>query len=93
MPCLRISCQNARRFFEAASAARVMLPPQRPSMGIAYSPTWLFEAELASGEVQRLLPDWETLPMPIHLVSPQQRRHSAKVQAFAAFVAESMAGT
>jgi len=75
------------------NSSEVMRASVLGGMGIAYSPTWLFEAELASGEVQRLLPDWETLPMPIHLVSPQQRRHSAKVQAFAAFVAESMAGT
>ena len=73
------------------NSSEVMRASVLAGMGIAYSPTWLFEAELASGEVQRLLPDWETLPMPIHLVSPQQRRHSAKVQAFAAFVAESMA--
>jgi len=56
-------------------------------MGIGQAPTWLFEAELASGEVQRLLPDWPAPPLPIHLVSPPQRRQSAKVQAFAAHVA------
>jgi DNA-binding transcriptional LysR family regulator len=55
-------------------------------MGIGYSPTWLFDGELASGEVQRLLPDWESAPVPIHLVSPQERRHSAKVRAFAEHV-------
>jgi DNA-binding transcriptional LysR family regulator len=57
-------------------------------MGITYSPTWLFEKELASGEVQRLLPDWETLPIPIQLVTPRERRHSAKVKAFAEHVGE-----
>lgn len=57
-------------------------------MGIAYSPTWLFEEELANGEVQRILPDWETLPVPIQLVSPRERRHSGKVKAFADHVAK-----
>ncbi len=52
-------------------------------MGIGYSPTWLFEDELASGQLQVLLPDWPAPPLPIHLVSPPQRRQSAKVQAFA----------
>ncbi|HEX5539859.1 MAG TPA: substrate binding domain-containing protein, partial [Methylophilaceae bacterium] len=56
-------------------------------MGIGYSPTWLFDEEIASGEVQRLLPDWEMPAIPIHLVSPSERRHSAKVKAFAAHVA------
>ena len=51
-------------------------------MGIAYSPTWLFEAELASGEVVRVMPEWDSPQSPIHLVSPPERKHSAKVKAF-----------
>jgi DNA-binding transcriptional LysR family regulator len=39
-----------------------------------------------SSEVQRaavaLMPDWESPPSPIHLVSPPERKHSAKVRAF-----------
>lgn len=52
-------------------------------MGIGYSPTWLFEDVMASGDLQVLLPDWPTPALPIHIVSPPQRRQSAKVQAFA----------
>ncbi len=55
-------------------------------MGIGYSPIWLFEAELAAGELQLLLPDWPAPPLPVHLVSPPQRRQSAKVLAFAQHV-------
>jgi DNA-binding transcriptional LysR family regulator len=51
-------------------------------MGIGYSPTWLFEPELTGGEVVRLMPDWESPQSPIHLVSPPERKHSAKVKAF-----------
>jgi DNA-binding transcriptional LysR family regulator len=60
------------------------------AMGIGYSPTWLFEPELASGEVVRLLPDWELPQSPIHLVSPPERKHSAKVKAFVEHVAHAM---
>lgn len=56
-------------------------------MGIGYSPTWLFEDEVASGELQVLLPDWPAPSLPIHLVSPPQRRQSAKVRAFAMHMA------
>ncbi|PIT76367.1 LysR family transcriptional regulator [Limnohabitans sp. B9-3] len=56
-------------------------------MGIGYSPTWLFEEEITRGELQVLLPDWPAPPLPIHLVSPAQRRPSAKVQAFALHMA------
>ena len=60
-------------------------------MGISYSPTWLFREELASGELQILLPDWPMRPLPLHLVSPAQRRHSAKVKAFGEHVAGALA--
>lgn len=59
-------------------------------MGVCYTPTWLFESEIASGEVVKLLPDW-SIPSPIHLVSPQERRHSAKVRAFVEHVAVAFA--
>lgn len=52
------------------------------AMGIGYAPTWLFEPELANGEVVRLMPDWDSPLSPIHLVSPPERKHSAKVRAF-----------
>lgn len=56
-------------------------------MGIGYAPTWLFETEITSGEVLRVLPDWSEAS-PIQLVIPQQRRHSAKVRAFVEHVAK-----
>jgi len=60
-------------------------------MGIGYSPTWLFDEEIASGEVQILMPGWRTQPLPMHLVSPPHRRHAAKVQAFGDHVAAGLA--
>lgn len=60
-------------------------------LGISHSPTWLFDQELARGEIQHLLPDWEAADIPIHLVSPRERRHSAKVKAFADHVAQALA--
>ena len=61
------------------------------NIGICHSPTWLFAAEIASGEVQVLLPDWLTQPVPVHLVSPSQRHQSARVRAFANYLAERLA--
>lgn len=59
-------------------------------MGIGYAPTWLFEAELATGEVVRLMPTWDSPQSPIHLVSPPERKHSAKVRAFAEHISASI---
>ncbi|MDG0856251.1 LysR family transcriptional regulator [Roseateles puraquae] len=56
-------------------------------MGIGFAPTWLFEDEMSQGDLQVLLPDWPAPSMPVHLVSPSQRRHSAKVRAFAEHLA------
>lgn len=57
-------------------------------MGVTYAAAYLFEKEIASGEVRVLLPDWQPAVTPIHLVSPPARRGSAKVRAFADFAAE-----
>lgn len=59
--------------------------------GIAYSPDWLFDAELAAGDVVALLPDWQTSPLPMHLVSPPRRQPSAKVRAFGDFLRGALA--
>jgi DNA-binding transcriptional LysR family regulator len=55
-------------------------------MGIGFSPTWLFDDEMAHGDLQVLLPDWPAPSLPVHLVSPSQRRQSAKVKAFADYL-------
>ena len=74
-----------------SNSSEVMRTSLLAQMGVGYSPAWLIEEELASGQLQRLLPDWEPVPEPIHLVSPQGRRHSAKVKAFAEHVTRCMA--
>jgi DNA-binding transcriptional LysR family regulator len=60
-------------------------------VGIAYSPTWLFQDLIDSGEVQVLLPGWQPSPLPLHLVSPPERRHATKVRAFAEHLSSALA--
>lgn len=60
-------------------------------VGIAYSPTWLFQDLIDSGVVQVLLPDWQPSPLPLQLVSPPERLQAAKVRAFAEHLAASLA--
>lgn len=59
-------------------------------MGICYTPLWLFEDELARGEMQVLLPDWPLRPVPVHLLSPPQRHRAAKVRAFGDYLVEKL---
>lgn len=41
--------------------------------GIAYMPSELVAADLAAKRVVRVLPEWETMTLPIHLVHPSRR--------------------
>jgi DNA-binding transcriptional LysR family regulator len=41
--------------------------------GIAYMPTELVADDLAAGRVVRLLPEWETMTLPIQLLHPSRR--------------------
>jgi len=59
-------------------------------LGIGYLPDWLFGDLLHSGDVLVLMPDWQVAPIPIHLVSPASRKHSAKVRAFGDHVAQAL---
>lgn len=58
--------------------------------GIGYVPDWLLSDVLGTGEVQVLMPDWQVAAIPIQLVSPAARKHSAKVRAFGDHIAEEL---
>lgn len=51
-------------------------------MGICYAPSWLFADEIKRGEIEILLGDWRLKPIPIHAVSPAQRKDASKTRAF-----------
>jgi len=61
-------------------------------LGIGYMPDWLFADLLATDEVVVLMRNWQVQPIPIHLVSPLARKHSAKVRAFGDHVALALSG-
>jgi len=63
----------------------------RDGLGIGYLPDWLIADLLVSGEVVQLMQDWLVNPIPIHLISPAARKHSAKVRAFNDHVANALA--
>jgi hypothetical protein len=42
-------------------------------MGIAYSPTWLFQDLIDSGEVQVQLPGWQSSTLPLHRLGVRSR--------------------
>lgn len=50
------------------------------SQGLARAPGWLFGPEIASGAVVRVLQEFESLPAPIHAVTPAARQTSGRVK-------------
>ena len=75
----------------ASNSSEVIREAVLAGLGLGFSPTWLFGAELANGDVVRLLPQYSPRPLPIHVVYPTSRRHVAKVSAFVSFVRERLA--
>ena len=55
-------------------------------LGMASISTWVFEEELARGEVVEVLGDWAQPPMDAWAVYPSGRLPSARARAFAAYV-------
>jgi DNA-binding transcriptional LysR family regulator len=56
--------------------------------GIVYGPCFILQPMIEQGKLLRLLPDWRTRRLPIHVVYPTRRHLSAKVQAMTVFLAE-----
>jgi LysR family transcriptional regulator for bpeEF and oprC len=74
----KVNIMNADALVEAAIAG----------VGIIYLLDISVNRALAAGQLRPLLPDWQTSVIPVSVLYPQTRHLSAKVRAFADFVAE-----
>jgi DNA-binding transcriptional LysR family regulator len=54
-------------------------------IGIALAPVWLFGDDILAKRVKVVLANYRPKPLPIHALSPVNRRYSAKVRAFVDF--------
>ena len=59
--------------------------------GIGYLPEWLLRADLQTGRLRRLLPEYRTAPVPFYAVYTQRKLLSAKVRSFIDFMVEKAA--
>jgi LysR family transcriptional regulator for bpeEF and oprC len=57
-------------------------------LGILQVTRYSLEPYLADGRLELILEDWQTDPLPVHVVYPQNRHLSAKVRVFVEWVAE-----
>lgn len=74
----KVNIMNADALVEAAIAG----------VGIIYLLDISVNRALAAGQLRALLPDWQTSVLPVSVLYPHTRHLSAKVRAFADFVAE-----
>jgi DNA-binding transcriptional LysR family regulator len=51
-------------------------------VGVAIASAWAVAADLESGQLVRLVPDWQAAPLPVYLVYPQARFYPAKLRRF-----------
>lgn len=57
-------------------------------LGVIMMTDYLLTQHLATGKMVRLLPEWRSDPLPVHVVYPQNRHLSAKVRVFVEWVSE-----
>jgi DNA-binding transcriptional LysR family regulator len=72
------------------SAAEGVRAAVLAGMGVAIASEWMFAPELASGEVRRVLTDWELPAIDLWAVYPSGRKSSAKARAFVDFVQQAL---
>jgi DNA-binding transcriptional LysR family regulator len=60
-------------------------------LGISLSASWLFREDVQAGRVVALLEGYTPSSMPIHAVSPADRRQSARVRAFTDYLRDAFA--
>ncbi|MVV47169.1 LysR family transcriptional regulator [Pseudomonas sp. PB120] len=59
-------------------------------LGISLSPVWLFSEDVRVGRVIPILQDYTAQSLPIHAVSPANRRQSARVKAFVDYMSQAL---
>lgn len=64
----------------------------RAGLGIAYQPEFLLAETLRNGELEVLLPDWQTWEGSFHAVWPHRRHLSPKVRLLVEHLVEALAG-
>ena len=59
-------------------------------VGVAVVSSWTVEEELANGSLVELLPQWQTAPLPVHLVYPWARYYPIRLRKFLDLMREVM---
>jgi DNA-binding transcriptional LysR family regulator len=62
----------------------------RMGLGVSILPDWLAQEDIVSGRLVRILPAWQSTPLPANVVYPGQRMLPARVRSFIDFAVSYM---
>lgn len=79
------------RYAVAANESTTYLAAARAGLGVAQLPCFMVREDLANGTLQRVLPDWHIVPMPVYLVYPPNRHLSSRLRVFADWIVKVIA--
>ena len=65
----------------------------RAGMGIGFLPAWLVEDDLAQGQLERVLPQWNALTVTLYAVYTSRRYLAPKVRSFIDWLSEELGQT
>ena len=74
----------------AANNMQLLLAAALRGNGVAYGPSFVFSADIASGDLIVVLPDHRTSDLAIHVVYPTNRHVSLKLRSFVDYLAASL---
>lgn len=74
--------------FVALNDGEAYLEAGLAGLGVVQAATFMVKDALASGKLRRVLSDWQTDPLPVWIMYPQNRHLSAKVRVFVEWIAD-----
>lgn len=76
------------RYVVAVNDSNAYLAGALAGLGVIQAPTFLVEEALATGELVRILEDWQSDPIPMYVVYPPNRHLSAKLRVFVDWIVD-----
>ncbi|WP_309681621.1 LysR family transcriptional regulator [Polaromonas sp.] len=76
------------RYVVSVNDANAYVAAGLAGLGIVHAPSFLVQAHISSGALEPLRPQWQSEPVPVHVVYPPNRHLSNKVRVFVDWVAE-----
>lgn len=82
------SIEVSGRYIVSVNDSNAYVAAGLAGLGIVQAATFMLQSPIASGELEPVLADWCSAPVPIHVVYPPNRHLSTKLRVFVDWVAD-----